>query len=319
MSNIVCKRLGIEVPILQGPMAWASDSVLSAAVSNAGGIGIMGIGFSPAAIFESEIVKIKTLTKKPFGCNLITAVPNANELLDIILREKVPVVELETTPAFYGSLSSFTEKLKANGTIVIGKVCSVHEAVVLEKAGSDFVSVKGADGGGHIYGYTGTFSLIPQVVDSVSIPVINSSGVGDARGVAASFALGASAVEIGSRFLLAEECQVHSNYKKAILEAEEGDTVLTGTSINDPVRGLRNKLADEVLEIEKQFKGDEAASRIQKICSGSLRKAAVNGDTEGGSVVVGQVVGLLNKIQSVREIIDELISPSQRKSQNFMN
>jgi enoyl-[acyl-carrier protein] reductase II len=318
MSNIVCKRLGIEVPILQGPMAWASNSVLSAAVSNAGGLGIMGIGFSPAGIFQSEITRIKTLTEKPFGCNLITAVPDANELLEIILKEHVPVVELETTPAFYESLSGFTTKLKANGTIVIGKVSSVHEALVLEKAGCDFISVKGADGGGHIYGYTGTFSLIPQVVDSVSIPVINPSGVGDARGVAASFALGASAVEIGSRFLLADECQIHSNYKKAILEAKEGDTVLTGASVNDAVRGLRNSLADKVLGIEKQFNGEEAAGRIQKICSGSLRKAAVDGDMENGSVVVGQIVGLLNKKQTAREIIDELISPSLRESSNFM-
>jgi enoyl-[acyl-carrier protein] reductase II len=315
MGNAACDRFGIEFPILQGPMAWASDSTMSAAVSNAGGLGIMGIGFAPANVFKSEIVKIKSLTDKPFGCNLITAVPYARELLEIILKEKVPVVELETMPAFYGSLPDFTKKLKDNGTVVVGKVASVQEAVVLEKAGVDFISVKGADGGGHIYGYTGTFSLIPQVVDSVSIPVINSSGVADARGVAASFALGACAVEIGSRFLLAHECPVHTNYKKAIIEAKEGDTVLTGASIHDAVRGLRNGLADKVLRIEKQFEGDEAAQSIQKICSGSLRKAAVDGETENeGSVVVGQVVGMLNKTQSVQEIFDELVRGLQATS-----
>ena len=313
MQNPVCEKLGIEYPIIQGPMAWASDSILSAAVSNNGGLGIMGIGFTPADIFEAEIRKVKTLTGKPFGCNLITAVPFADDLLDIILREKVPVVELETMPTFYPTLPEYTSKLKSAGIVVIGKVASVDEAIVFERAGVDLISVKGADAGGHIYGFTGTFSLIPQVVDAVSLPVINSSGVADGRGIAASFMLGASGVEIGSRFLMSHECQIHENYKKAIITAKEGDTVLTGVSVYDAVRGLRNKLAEKVLEIEKQFEGDEAAKRIQEICSGSLRKAAVNGETEyEGSVIVGQVVGMLNKIQSVKEIMSELVNGYKR-------
>lgn len=312
MKNIICEKIGIQYPIIQGPMAWASDSELSAAVSNAGGLGIMGIGFSPVEIFRAEVKRIKTLTARPFGCNLITAVPYADELLNIILEEKVPVVELETTPAFYPSLSVFSKKLKEAGIIIIGKVSSVEEAIEYEKAGVDFVSVKGADGGGHIYGFTGTFSLIPQVVDAVNIPVINSSGIADGRGIAASFMLGAVGVEIGSRFLLANECPVHENYKNAIIEAKEGATVLTGTTVGDAVRGLANSLTEKVLKVEKQYDGDEAAKQIQQLCSGCLRKAAVNGDVDTeGSVVVGQVVGSLNKKQSTKEIMEELIGESK--------
>lgn len=313
MKNIVCEKFGIQYPILQGPMAWASGSSLAAAVSNAGGLGIMGIGFAPADVFEAEIKKVKTLTDLPFGCNLIAFVPGCEKLLDIILKEKVPVVELETIPAFFHSLPGYAAKLKAAGITVIGKASTVKEALAYEKAGVDFVSVKGYDGGGHIYGFTGTFSLIPQVVDSVSIPVINSSGVADGRGVAASFALGASAVEIGSRFLLASECPVHEHYKEAVISAAEGDTVLTGVSVGDAVRGIKNSLAEKVLEIEKGFEGEEASQKIQKICGGSLRKAAVNGDIDNeGSVVVGQNVGLLKKIQPAGEIMREIVDEYSR-------
>lgn len=308
MKNGICEKLGIQYPILQGPMAWASDSKLAAAVSNTGGLGIMGIGFSPTDIFEAEIKKIKTLTDKPYGCNLINFVPNADELLKIVIREKVPVVELETFPAFFGTLPDYAVKLKNEGITVIGKASTVEEAIIYEKAGVDFVSVKGYDGGGHIFGMTGTFSLIPQVVDAVSIPVINSSGVADGRGIAASFMLGASAVEIGSRFLVSYECPVHDNYKSAILKAKEGDTILTGASVGDAVRGLRNNLAEKVLQIEKKYEKKEATEKIQELCTGSLRKAAVNGETENeGSVVVGQNVGMLKKVQSAEEIMAELV------------
>ncbi|CUU49675.1 enoyl-[acyl-carrier protein] reductase II [Clostridium beijerinckii] len=308
MKNIICEKIGIKYPIIQGPMAWASDSKLAAAVSNAGGLGIMGIGFSPVEIFHKKIKSIKKLTDKPFGCNLITAVPYAEDLLNIILEEKVPVVELETMPAFYHSLADYAKKLKDAGIVVIGKASSVEEAVEYEKAGVDFISVKGADGGGHIYGFTGTFSLIPQVVDAVNIPVINSSGIADGRGIAASFMLGAVGVELGSRFLLADECPVHENYKNAIIEAKEGDTVLTGATVGDAVRGLANSLSEKVLKVEKDYEGEEAAKRIQELCSGCLRKAAVNGDVDiEGSVVVGQIVGILYKKQSAKEIMEELI------------
>jgi enoyl-[acyl-carrier protein] reductase II len=308
MRNSICEKLGIKYPILQGPMAWASDSNLAASVSNAGGLGIMGIGFAPAAAFEAEIKNVKTLTNKPFGLNLITCIPGAEQLLEIAIREKVPVVELETFPAFFKTLPEYARRLHSAGVILIGKVSSVEEALVYEKAGVDFLSVKGSDGGGHIFGLTGTFSLIPQVVDAVSIPVINSSGVADGRGVAASFMLGAVGVEIGSRFLVAQECPVHENYKKAILKALEGDTVLTGLTVGDAVRGLNNALAGKVLAIEKAHDPEEAANLIQAICRGALRNAAVEGDIEDqGTVVVGQNVGLLKKVQSAKAIMAEII------------
>jgi enoyl-[acyl-carrier protein] reductase II len=312
MKHKICDILGISYPIIQGPMAWASDSKLAAAVSNAGGLGIMGIGFSPVEIFQSEIVNIKKLTDKPYGCNLITAVPYADQLLEVILKEKVPVVELETMPAFYNTLPDYVEKLKDAGIILIGKASSVEDALIYEKVGVDMISVKGADGGGHIYGFTGTFTLIPQVVDAVKIPVINSSGIGDGRGLAASFMLGAEGVEIGSRFLLADECPVHDNYKNAIMEAKEGDTAVTGASVGDAVRGLHNHLTEKIMKIEKQYEGGEAAEKIQDLCSGCLRKAAVNGDVqEEGTVVVGQIAGLLNKRQSAAEIMSELVAEYQ--------
>lgn len=307
MKNVICEQLNIEFPILQGPMAWSSDAVLAAAVSNAGGLGIMGIGFAPEDIFESEIKKAKSLTTKPFGCNLMTFAPNAEKLLEIALREKIPVVEIESIPAFYDTLPSYVEKLKEAGIKVIGKAADVKEAIFLEQAGVEMVAVKGFDGGGHIFGMTGTFSLIPQVVDAVKIPVINSSGVADGRGMAASFMLGAAGVEIGSRFVMAKECPVHDNYKDAILKATEGDTVLTGVTVGDAVRGLKNELSDEVLKIERQYEGQEAAEKVQELCVGALRIAAVNGDTVRGSVVVGQNIGLLNNIKSAKEIIDDLM------------
>lgn len=307
LKNVICELLNIELPILQGPMAWSSDAVLAAAVSNSGGLGIMGIGFAPEDIFESEIKKAKSLTSKPFGCNIMTFAPNAEKLLEIALREKIPVVEIESIPAFYDTLASYVDKLKEAGIKVIGKAADVKEAVFLEEAGVEMVAVKGFDGGGHIFGMTGTFSLIPQVVDAVKIPVINSSGVADGRGMAASFMLGAAGVEIGSRFVMAKECPVHDNYKDAILKATEGDTVLTGVTVGDAVRGLKNELADEVLKIERQYEGQEAAEKVQELCVGALRIAAVNGDTVRGSVVVGQNIGLLNNIKTAKEIIDDLM------------
>lgn len=308
MKNIICEKLGIEYPILQGPMAWASGSDLAAAVSNAGGLGIMGIGFAPPEVFLAEIQKVKTLTSKPFGCNLITAVPYSEELLQIILKENVPVVELEGPSTLPDILSAYASKLRAAGIIIIGKASTVEEALVYEKVGVDFISVKGADGGGHIYGFTGTFSLIPQVVDAVKVPIINSSGIADGRGIAASFMLGAVGVEIGSRFLLAHECHVHENYKNAVIKATEGDTVLTGVAVNDAVRGLANSLSEKVLAAEKQYKKEDAAKIIQELCSGSLRKAAIDGEIEKeGTVVVGQNVGMLTQKQGAKEIMEELI------------
>ncbi|WP_315710707.1 NAD(P)H-dependent flavin oxidoreductase [Brenneria uluponensis] len=315
MNNQICEKLGIRYPIIQGPMAWASDSKLAASVSNAGGLGIMGLGFCPPEVVVKEIHLAQAMTNAPFGFNIITALPIANKLLEICLSENVKVIELETSPDFFNTIPYYVDKLKSHGVTTIGKVSSVEEAIFFKSAGIDFISVKGSDGGGHIFDFTGTFSLIPQVADAVSIPVINSSGIADRRGVAASFMLGASGVEIGSRFLLAEECPVHINYKNAIISAKEGDTVLTGVCASDGVRGIRNHLTDEMLRLEREFPLADACEHIRELGKGSLHKAAVEGDIVNGSVVVGQNVGLLNAILPASEIMLEFIAGYEHVSQ----
>ena len=289
-------------------MAWASDAPLAAAVSNAGGLGILGLGFAPPGVARAEIRKTKELTDKPFGFNIYTFVPHVREMCDIVVEEKVPVVEIAALPHMLQNLAEYIRRLQAAGVVVIGKTSSVEEAVNSEQAGVDFISVKGADGGGHIFGFTGTFSLLPQVVDAVSVPVINSSAIADGRGMAASFMLGAKGVEVGSRFLLAHECPVHENYKRAVVDAKEGNTVLTGVVCGDAVRQLPNRLSERLLRIEKECTFEEATRRIQEMAADSLRKAAVDGDIDDGCVTVGQIVGMLKKRQSAKEIVEELVS-----------
>ena len=315
MDNVICNKIGIRYPILQGPMAWASGSRLAAAVSNAGGLGIMGLGFCPADVVEAEIRAANTLTSAPFGMNIITCLPDAEKLLQLALDGGVKVVEVETLPGFFETLPPFVAKLKAEGITTIGKASSVEEAKISEDAGVDFVAVKGYDGGGHIFGLTGTFSLIPQVVDALSIPVINSSGIADRRGVSASLMLGASGVEVGSAFLLADECPIHIRYKQAILAGGEGDTVLTGISAGDGVRGIRNRLTEELLRIERDCPLEEGAARIREIGRGALKKAAVDGDCENGSIVVGQNLGLLRAIVPAEVIMQELIAGYHKAAQ----
>jgi enoyl-[acyl-carrier protein] reductase II len=307
MANIVCEKLRINYPILQGPMAWGSDARLAAAVSNAGGLGILGLGFAPLEVAKSEIRRTKELTDKPFGFNVYAFVPHVDGICDVVIEEKVPVVEIGTLPHMFDSLHGYVRRLHAGGVVVIGKASTVQEAINYQKAGVDFISLKGADGGGHIFGFTGTFSLLPEVVDAVSLPVINSSGIADGRGIAASFMLGAKAVELGSRFLLAHECPVHENYKQAILRAKEGDTVLTGVICGDAVRQLPNRLSERLMKIEKECTVEEATQKIQEMATDSLRKAAVEGDIDEGCVTVGQIAGMLSKRQSAKGIIDELI------------
>jgi enoyl-[acyl-carrier protein] reductase II len=308
MTNLVCEQLGITYPILQGPMAWASDSRLVAAVSNAGGLGILGIGHVPPSVARAEIRATKELTKRSFGFNAYAFLPSIAEMCDVLLEEEVPVVEIGTLPHLFPLLAPHVTKLKAAGVAVIGKAASVSDAVAYEEAGVDFVAIKGADGGGHIFGFTGTFSLVPQVVDAVSVPVIAGGGIADGRGMAAAFMLGAKAVEIGSRFLLAHECPVHADYKRAVLAAKEGETVLTGVICGDAVRQLPNRLSDRLQKAERECTVEEAITRIQEMATDSLRKAAVDGDIEEGCVTVGQVAGMLDKTQSAREIVDELVA-----------
>jgi enoyl-[acyl-carrier protein] reductase II len=308
MTNEVCERLGIAYPLLQGPMAWASYSDLAAAVSNAGGLGILGVASVPVDVARTEIRKTRALTLRPFGFNLYAFMPTIEAMTDMLIEERVPVVEIGTLPHLFEPLAGHVAKMKAEGIAVIGKAASVAEAVAYERAGVDLVSLKGADGGGHIFGFTGTFSLVPQVVDAVSAPVICGGGVADGRGMAAAFMLGAKAVEVGSRFLLAHECPVHENYKRAVLRAKEGETVVTGVICGDAVRQLPNRLSERLQKAERECTVEEAIRSIQEMATDSLRKAAVDGDVDEGCVTVGQIAGMLDKTQSAREIVDEFMS-----------
>jgi len=308
MTNVVCERLGITYPLLQGPMAWASFSQLVAAVSNAGGLGILGIGHVPVEVARAEIRETRELTDRPFGFNAYAFLPTIDAMCEMMVEEEVQVVEIGALPGFFESLAGHVARMKASGIKVIGKAASVEEAVAYEGAGVDFISVKGADGGGHIFGFTGTLSLVPQVVDAVSLPVICGGGVADGRGMAAALMLGAVAVEVGSRFLLAHECPVHENYKQRILAAKEGETVVTGVICGDAVRQLANSLSERLLKVEREGTVEEAIRNVQELATDSLRKAAVDGDIHDGCMPVGQAVGMLRKMQSAEEIVQELVT-----------
>lgn len=295
--NKVCELLGIEYPIIQGGMAWIADSSLAAAVSEAGGLGII-TGTAPIEWIRDEIRKVKKLTNKPFGVNIMLMSPHADEVAKLVCEEKVPVV---TTGA--GSPGKYMDMWKSNGVKVVPVVASVALAKRMEKLGADAVVAEGMESGGHI-GQLTTMTLVPQVVDGVNIPVIAAGGIGDGRGMAAAFMLGAEAVQIGTRFLVANECTVHENYKNRVLKAKDIDSEVTGRSTGHPVRVLRNKMTREFLKLEKEGASPE---KLEEIGTGALRKAVVDGDIDYGSVMAGQIAGLVNKEESCKEIIDEII------------
>ncbi len=295
----VCKILNIKYPILQGGMAWVATAELAAAVSNAGGLGIIGAGNAPAEVVRSEIKKAKELTEKPFGLNVYYMSPFVEEIIDLVVEERVPVI---TTGA--GNPGKHIDKLKRVGTKVIPVVSSVALAKRLNRLGVDAFIAEGMECGGHI-GELTSMALVPQIVDAVDVPVIAAGGIGDGRGMVAAFALGAKGVQLGTRFVCAEECKVHKNYKEALLKARDRDTVVTGSSTGHPVRVLKNKLARKFLEMEKQGVPPE---ELEKLGTGKLRDAVIEGDVVYGSLMAGQVAGMISKIQPAREIIEEIIS-----------
>lgn len=297
MDNNICNLLNIEYPIFQGAMAWVSDSSLAAAVSNAGGLGIIAGASAPASYVREEIRKVKELTDKPFGVNIMLLSENANELADIVVEEGVKVV---TTGA--GNPGKYMTKWKEAGIKVIPVVASVALAKRMERAGADAIIAEGCEAGGHI-GKLTTMVLLPQVVDAVSIPVIGAGGIADGRGVAAAFMLGANGIQVGTRFLVANECTIHDNYKEAVIKANDIDTVVTGRPTGHPVQVLKNKLAREYLNLEKQNAPIEV---LEELGRGGLRKAVKDGDVEGGSLMAGQISGLVSKRQSAKEIIEEM-------------
>ena len=296
--NVITELLNIKYPIIQGGMAWIADASLAVGVSEAGGLGIIS-GVGPTEVVRAQIRKAKELTDKPFGVNVMLMQDNADEIAHLVCDEKVPVV---TTGA--GSPGKYIEMWKSHGLKVIPVVPSVAIAKRMEKFGADAVIAEGMESGGHI-GQTTTMSLVPQVVDAVNIPVIAAGGIGDGRGIAASFMLGAVGVQMGTRFLVSNECNVHKNYKEKVLKAKDIETEVTGTSTSHPVRVLRNKLTREYIKIEKSNSNSE---KLESLTRGALRKAVIEGDTENGSVMAGQIAGLVKKEQSCKEIIEELMT-----------
>ena len=296
--NVITELLNIKYPIIQGGMAWIADASLAVGVSEAGGLGIIS-GVGPTEVVRAQIRKAKELTDKPFGVNVMLMQDNADEIAHLVCDEKVPVV---TTGA--GSPGKYIEMWKSHGIKVIPVVPSVAIAKRMEKFGADAVIAEGMESGGHI-GQTTTMSLVPQVVDAVNIPVIAAGGIGDGRGIAASFMLGAVGVQMGTRFLVSNECNVHKNYKEKVLKAKDIETEVTGTSTSHPVRVLRNKLTREYIKLEKSNPNSE---KLESLTRGALRKAVIEGDTEIGSVMAGQIAGLVKKEQSCKEIIEELMT-----------
>ncbi len=298
-NNRVTKLLKIKYPIIQGGMAWVADADLAAAVSNAGGLGVIAAASMPPELLEEQIVKIRKLTDKPFGMNIMLLSATADDALEIAAQYKVPVV---TTGA--GMPGKVLERLKPLGTTVIPVIASTAHAERVSKQGADAVVAEGNEAGGHV-GEITTMNLVPQVVDVVSIPVIAAGGVADGRGMAAAFALGAEGVQVGTRFVCATESNVHYNYKQKIIEANDRGTVVTGRSTGHPVRGLKNKLSREFEDLEKSGASIE---ELEKLGTGKLRLAVVEGDTMWGSLMAGQSAGLVKRIEPASAIIMDIVN-----------
>lgn len=299
MKTELTKLLGIEYPIVQGGMAWVAEYHLASAVSNAGGLGLIGAANAPADWVREQVRKMRELTKNPFGVNIMLMSPYAEEVAKIMVEEKVPVV---TTGA--GNPEKYMKLWKDAGIKVIPVVASVALAKRMERAGADAVVAEGCESGGHV-GETTTMALVPQVVDAVKIPVIAAGGIADGRGIAAAFMLGAKGVQMGTHFVVTTECQVHENYKERILKAKDIDTRVTGRSTGHPVRALRNEMTGKYLELEKKGASFE---ELELLTLGGLRKAVVEGDVKNGSVMSGQIAGLVKESMSCKELVEKLVS-----------
>ena len=303
MKTRITELLGIEYPIIQGGMAWVAESHLAAAVSAAGGLGLIGGANAPAEVIRNYIREVKAATDKPFGVNVMLMSPYADEVAKVVVEEGVKVV---TTGA--GNPEKYMEMWKAAGIKVIPVVASVALAKRMERYGADAVVAEGTESGGHI-GEATTMTLVPQVVDAVSIPVIAAGGIGDGRGIAAAFMLGAEAVQMGTRFLVAKECIVHQNYKDRVLKAKDIDSTVTGRTHGHPVRCLRNQMTREYVKLENEGKSFE---ELEYLTLGTLRKAVQEGDVAHGTVMAGQIAGMVSKEQTCKEMIDEMMAQAEK-------
>lgn len=302
MENRITELLGISYPILQGAMAWVSDSALAAAVSEAGGLGIIASGNDEAYVVREEIRKAKRLTGKPFGVNIMLLSPYKDEVVQVVLEEKVSCV---TTGA--GNPARYIESFHAAGIKVIPVVPSVALALKMQKRGADAIIVEGCEAGGHV-GKLTTMVLVPQVADALDIPVIAAGGIGDGRGVDAVFTLGAEGVQLGTYFIVAEECRAHINYKNLVLQAGDTDTIVTGRSTGHPVQVLRNRLSREFEKLEKR---GASLEEYEALGRSALYQAAILGDLDKGSFMAGQIAGLIKEGGSAKHLVERLINGSR--------
>ena len=302
MKTRVTELLGIEHPIIQGGMAWVAEYHLAAAVSEAGGLGLIGGANAPGEVIRDYIRKAKERTSKPFGVNVMLMSPYADDVAKVVVEEGIKVV---TTGA--GNPGKYMDMWKAAGIKVIPVVASVALAKMMEKAGADAVVAEGTESGGHI-GEATTMTLVPQVVDAVNIPVIAAGGIADGRGIAAAFMLGAEAVQIGTRFVVAKESIVHENYKQRIIKAKDIDSTVTGRSHGHPVRCLRNQMTREYIKLESEGKSFE---ELEYLTLGTLRKAVQEGDVTHGTVMAGQIAGMIDKEQTCKEMVDEMMAQAE--------
>lgn len=302
MQTEINNLLEIEYPIIQGGMAWVAEHHLAAAVSEAGGFGLIGAANAPADWVREQIRKTKELTDRPFGVNVMLMSPYADDVARVIAEEGVKAV---TTGA--GNPEKYMELWKERNIKVIPVVASVALAKRMERCGADAVVAEGCESGGHI-GESTTMTLVPQVVDAVDIPVIAAGGIGDGRGIAAAFMLGAKGVQMGTRFVVTKECQVHPAYKERIIRAKDIDTRVTGRSTGHPIRALRNDMTKAYLQKEQEGASTEA---LELLASGALRRAVQEGDIHNGSLMSGQIAGLIKEEVSCKQLIDTLVSQTK--------
>ena len=294
----LCDLLEIEYPIIQGGMAWVATGELAAAVSQAGGLGVIGAGNAPADAVREEIKKVKEATDKPFGVNVMLLSPYVDEVVEVVVEEEVPVV---TTGA--GNPAKYLDDFKSVGAKVIPVVPSVALARRMARYGVDAIIAEGNEAGGHI-GRLNTMALVPQIVDAIDLPVIAAGGIADGRGLLAALSLGARGVQMGTRFVCASECIAHDKYKEAIINARDRDAVVTGRSTGHPVRNLKNKLTRQIQKLEKK---DADKEKIEELGIGRLRQAVIDGDVETGSIMAGQVAGMVSEIEPAADIINDIV------------
>lgn len=309
-ENRFCQIFGIQKPVICGPMAWTSTAPLVAAVSNAGGLGILGVGFAPLEFVEEQIRETKKLTDKPFGINVILIPDYAllDKITQVVANEAPAVVYADTLLDLDENLSrTYFAKWHDLGSKIIVKASDIKDAVTAEKAGADAIVVKGWEGGGHVT-YETTMVLVPQAKDILSVPLIAGGGIADGRGMAAAIALGAEAIEMGTVFLAAEETLVHPNVKQAVVDAGDMASVITGTCTGEPCRQIKNVLSERLLQIEAENVQAKAAELLRPVAESSLKMAMMEGDMENGAVMAGQIAPLIKSIRPAQAIIDETLA-----------